>query len=63
MRTAVFAQDGTDNGMFFCFFVFQSVIQAYPSAPNRSRTFDLPIASSDALPLSYRRLVVARTLN
>ena len=25
--------------------------------PNRSRTYDLPITSSDALPLSYRRLV------
>ena len=28
-----------------------------PSAPIRSRTLDLPITSSDALPLSYRRLV------
>ena len=49
--------------------VFQSVTQAYsekkkfPSAPNRSRTYDLPISTSDALPLSYRRLVVARQLN
>ena len=34
-----------------------------PSAPNRSRTYDLPISTSDALPLSYRRLVVARPLN
>ena len=32
-----------------------------PSAPgNRSRTYDLPISTSDALPLSYRRVVVAR---
>ena len=34
-----------------------------PSAPSRSRTYDLPISTSDALPLSYRRLVVARPLN
>ena len=43
---------------------FQSVTQAYsekeiPSSPIRSRTYDLPITSSDALPLSYRRLVGA----
>ena len=50
--------------------VFLLVTQAYsdkvkknPSAPNRSRTYDLPISTSDALPLSYRRLVVARPLN
>ena len=51
--------------------VFQPLTQAYsdykkdPSAPNRSRTYDLPITSSDELPLSYRRLVVAncRPLN
>ena len=49
--------------------VFLSVTQAYsdykknPSAPNRSRTYDLPISTSDALPLSFRRLVVARPLN
>ena len=48
--------------------VFQQVTQAYsekeiPSAPNRSRTYDLPISTSDALPLSYRRLVVAKSLN
>ena len=33
-----------------------------PSAPDRSQTYDLPISTSDALPLSYRRLVVARPL-
>ena len=35
------------------------------SAPNRSRIYmyDLAISTSDALPLSYRRLVVARPLN
>ena len=33
-----------------------------PSAPNRSRTWDLPITSSDALPLSYRRLVGAKAI-
>ena len=32
------------------------------SSPNRSRTYDLPIASSDALPLSYRRLVGAKAI-
>ena len=30
-----------------------------PSAPIRSRTKDLPITSSDAVPLSYRRLMGA----
>ena len=34
-----------------------------PSAPNRSRAYGLPISTSDALPLSYRRPVVARPLN
>ena len=34
-----------------------------PCAPNRSRTYDIPITTSDALPLSKRRLVVARPLN
>ena len=35
------------------------------SAPIRSRTYDLPITSSDALPVSYRRLVgaILRLLN
>ena len=33
-----------------------------PSAPNRSRAYDLPITSSDALPLSYRRLVGAKAI-
>ena len=33
-----------------------------PSAPIRSRTKDLPITSSDALPLSYRRLVGAKAI-
>ena len=32
------------------------------SAPIRSRTQDLPITSSDALPLSYRRLVGAEAV-
>ena len=48
---------------------FLLVTQAYsdkvkknPSAPNRSRTYDLPISTSDALPLSYRRLVVVVVL-
>ena len=47
--------------------LFQKVTQAYsekrnPSAPIRSRTLDLPITSSDALPLSYRRLVGAKSI-
>ena len=29
----------------------------------RSRTYDIPITSLDALPLSYRKLVEARPLN
>ena len=33
-----------------------------PSAPIRSGTKDLPITSSDALPLSYRRLVGAKAI-
>ena len=33
-----------------------------PSSPNRSRTYDLPITSSDALPLSYRRLMGAKAI-
>ena len=33
-----------------------------PSSPNRIRTYDLPITSSDALPLSYRRLVGAKAI-
>ena len=32
------------------------------NAPVRSRTEDLPITSSDALPLSYRRLVGAEAI-
>ena len=46
----------------------QSVMtQAYsekeiPSSPNRNRTYDLPITSSDALQLSYRRLVGANAI-
>ena len=33
----------------------------FPSAHNRSRIYDLAISISDALPLTYRRLVVATT--
>ena len=32
------------------------------SAPIRSRAYDLPITRSDALPLSYRRLVGAKAI-
>ena len=45
--------------------VFQSVTQAYsgkeyPSSPKRSRTEDLPIACSDALPLKLTELQETR---
>ena len=44
---------------------FQRVTQEFSekeiqSSPNRSQTYDLPITSLDALPLSYRRLVGAK---
>ena len=46
---------------------YSVMTQAYsekeiPSSPNRSRTYDLPITSLDALPLSYRRLVGAKAV-
>ena len=46
---------------------YSVMTQAYseneiPSSPNRSRTYDLPITSSDVLPLSYRRLVGAKAI-
>ena len=46
---------------------YSVMTQAYsekeiPSSPNRSRIYDLPITSSDALPLSYRRLVGAKAI-
>ena len=47
--------------------IFQWVAQVYSekenlSSPNRSQTYHLPITSSDALPLSYRRLVGAKAI-
>ena len=47
--------------------LFSVRTQAYskkenPSAPIRSQTFDLPITSSDTLPLSYRRLVGTKAI-
>ena len=44
-----------------------TVTQAYLekgnlSAPIRSQTHDLPISSSEALPLSYRRVVGAKAI-
>ena len=46
---------------------YSVMAQAYsekeiPSASIRSRTYDLTITSSDALPLSYRRLVGAKAI-
>ena len=53
------------NMMFFLLVTqaYSDKVKKNSSAPNRSRTYDLPISTSDALPLSYRRLVVARPLN
>ena len=47
--------------------MYSVMTQAYsekeiPSSPNRSQTYDLPITSSDTLPLSYRRLVGAKAI-
>ena len=46
---------------------YSVMTQAYlekeiPSCPNRSQTYDLPITSLGALPLSYRRLVGAKAI-
>ena len=44
--------------MMYCSVMTQAYSKKeIPSSPNRSRTYDLPITISDALPLSYRRLV------
>lgn len=48
--------------------VFHALTQAYSekeklSSPNRSQTYDLAIRTSDDLPLSYRRRVVASLLH
>ena len=40
----------------------QAYSEKNPTAPIRSRTKDLPITSSDALPLSYRRPVGAKAI-
>ena len=47
--------------------MYHVVTQAYserenPSGPISSRAYDLPITSSDGLPLSYRRLVGAKAI-
>ena len=49
------------------YFSLQWVTQAYtekenPNAPIRSRTYDLLITSSDALPLSYGKHVGAKAI-
>ena len=49
--------------MFFSEWHRHTRKKKFPSAPNRRRTYYLPISTLDALPLSYRRLVVARPLN
>ena len=42
---------------------FQSVTQAYSEfSQQESNRYDLPITSSDALPLSYMRLVGAKAI-
>ena len=58
--------------VYFCFQImialtmmsvlFSKCHRHTPSAPIRSRTYDLPITSSDALVLSYRRLVEAEAI-
>ena len=40
----------------------QAYSEKNPSAPIRSRTLDLLMTSSDALPLSYRKLVGAKAI-
>ena len=44
--------------------VFQSVIQAsrkkFKYSPNRSRTYEVLVTGPDALPLSYRRLILGK---
>ena len=57
IKTEVYIKD--KKKLFLEYDVFLLVTQAYsdkvkknPSAPNRSRTYDLPISTSDALPLS-----------
>ena len=37
-------------------------LEKNPSSPNRSRSYDLLFTTPDALPLSYRRLVVAKAI-
>lgn len=54
--------------IYFDCCISESGTQAYleeenPSSPNRNRTYDLLITSSDILSLTYRRLVEARPLN
>ena len=39
-----------------------TTIRSRTYEPIRSRTYDLPITSSDALPLSYRRLVGTKAI-
>ena len=43
-------------------YVFQSVTQAYSEKEKSEFSQDLLITSSDALPLSYRRLVEAKSI-
>ena len=51
-----------NDGFFFSVMTQANSENEIPSAPIRSRTYDLPITSSDALPLSYRKLVGAKTI-
>ena len=48
--------------MYYSVMTQANLNQEIPSAPVRSRTYNLPITSSDALPLSYRRLVGAKAI-
>ena len=53
---------GTRKDMRMMCYSVMTQEKEIPSSPNRSRTYDLPITSSDALPLSYRRLVGAKAI-
>ena len=59
----------SENGKLLVTFLVKALIDTgtlrkkeNPSSPNKSRTYELPITSLDALPLSYRRLVQAKAI-
>ena len=48
--------------MYYSVMTQANLEKEIPSAPIRTRTKDLPITSSEAPPLSYRRLVGAKAI-